>query len=109
MWFHRVGLVGEIVNYILKGTRIMTVVEDIQAKVAEANSKLSTIAGLVDTMDTRLDDIRAKIEALMQNGGATAAELQSILDGVTGLSDTSAAIQTHAEAVVAEADDVNNE
>lgn len=81
-----------LVLIYIKEIKFMTIVDDIKAGLTDATA-------FVAHVDTTLDTILAKIQALQGGQPATQEQLQEILDLVNGLKAGAAAIDAEAAAV----------
>lgn len=82
-----------LVNFFLKGTKLMTALEETQQGLTELSNTIAAV-------DAKLDEVRTFIEGLLAGQGATPEQLQALLDMVN-------ATKIHAAAVLAEADELD--
>ena len=81
--------------------------EDIEAALEEANANLAVANEKLDAENLKLDEIKDFIESL--EGGATEAELETLLQIATGVKDSSQSVTTKASDNLAEADALDEE
>lgn len=103
-------LITKLINYLLKGTELMTAAEDIVNISAKADSLLASNAAMgevVNAMDLTLDQVAANIQNLIKNSaGLSAEQLQMLQDASAKLSTLQGnvdTVKTHLDAVETEA------
>lgn len=93
------------------GDDIVTALAVATAKIATLSGVINATAGVVDSVDTKLDEVALNIQNLINAGGGNPAQLLQILNDVNAANTAldaaqvqASGTQTHAEAVLAEAD-----
>lgn len=81
----------ELINFLLKGTKIMATVEDINAKQDE-------VLALQAAHDAKLDEVKAFILQLLE-GTATPAQLQAISDKMDQIKSGAGALLAETDAL----------
>lgn len=112
-----------IINWFLKGTKLMATIEDVQNRVQEitdfinlnANTLQEVNASLVAT-DLKLDEVLAFIQSLQVGSVVTQEQLDQLASNLQGIRDTAAQAsasveeaRNRAQAVFAEADTLDGQ
>ncbi len=92
-----------IVNYILKGTNLMTTAQEIVDGVADLKSAIEASATSISGINLKLDEVKAKIDALKAGSVVTQEILDEIGAGLSAAKSVAVSAKEEAEAVLAEA------
>lgn len=82
----------------------MATIEEVNQTTADIVSALNLTNSTLDAVDTKLDEILAFIQGLQGNQPVTQAQLDALAALLNSAKDTAAAGQAKAEAVLTEAD-----
>lgn len=92
-----------LINYLLKGTNIMTTIEDILTSMGEVVPSLQTLSASIDSIDTKTDEIKAFI-ATLKAGAVTQEQLDQLATLVASTKTATADAQTKAEKALGDVD-----
>ena len=95
-----------IVNYILKGTKLMEKVQDVLDRAADIKTLVESYAASISSINLKLDEVKAKFDALVAGAVVSQPQLDeigAILSDVKGIAESA---KSESEAVSLEAGDL---
>lgn len=100
-----VPCLAKLINFLLKGTKLMATIEEVTQTVTDMTAALNLANTALDGLDSKLDEIKAFILSLQSGAGpVTQEQLDALAEMVTGAKDAATNAHVKAEAALTEAD-----
>lgn len=98
-----------LIDYILKGTKLMETVETLNQEMDSANQTLDSVSETVESIDLQLDTLRHVIEGLRTGAPLTQLQLDSIVGTFRNFNSKFQAFKQGLENVKVEAEQADDE